>query len=156
ETAEAGSFFVLLNSTPALVVEPSVISATGFATNGFAPGMLVTIRGAFLADAIQVAKPPLPNEMAGTTVRVNGVRAPLYYVSPSQINLQIPFDVPAGRGSLEVHRGSGILFAVSLDFFESRPSIFTANQTGTGTALALHWDGTFVSEQSPAKVGETV
>jgi|SRR5690349_15684751 uncharacterized protein (TIGR03437 family) len=153
ETAAAGSFFVFLNSIP---TQPSVISATGSASTGFAPGMLVTIRGAFLADAIRVAKPPLPNEMGGTTVRVNGVPAPLYYVSPSQINLQIPFDVPAGRGSLEVRRGSGLLFALNLDFLESLPAIFTANQTGTGTAVALHWDGTFVSEQSPAKVGETV
>jgi uncharacterized protein (TIGR03437 family) len=156
QAAEAGPLFALLNSTPALTVEPPLISATGFATRGFAPGMLVTVRGSFLADSIRAAKPPLPDEMAGTSVRINGIRAPLYYVSPSQINLQIPFEVPAGPGTLEVYRGSGKLLPLDLDFVELAPAIFTTDQMGMGTAVALHRDGTLVSDESPAKGGETI
>ena len=156
QAAEAGSLFVLLNSTPALTIEPPVISATGFATRGSAPGMLVTVSGAFLADSIRTAKPPLPDEMAGTTVRINGIRAPLYYVSPSQINLQMPFEVPAGPNTLEVYRGSGKLLALDLDVVEFAPAIFTTSQMGMGAAVALHRDDTLVSDESPAKVGETI
>jgi uncharacterized protein (TIGR03437 family) len=156
ETSDGPSLSVLLNSTPALVLEPPVISATGFTTPRFAPGMLVTIKGAFLSDAIRAARPPLPDEMGDTTVRVNGIRAPLYYVSPSQINLQIPFELPAGHGTLEVDRGAGRLLALDLDFSEFAPAIFTTNQMGTGAAVGLHRDATLVSDESPAKLGETI
>jgi uncharacterized protein (TIGR03437 family) len=154
---DQGSLYLLLNSTPARLAEPPVISVTGFPTAGFAPGMLVTVRGTFLADStLAAAQPPLPDHMAGTTVRVNGIAAPLLFVSPSQLNLQIPFDIPSGQGALQVDRGFGQLFITTLNLVEFAPAIFTTNQTGTGTAVALHADGTLVADQSPANVGETI
>jgi len=77
-------------------------------------------------------------------------------VSPSQINLQIPFEVPAGPGTLEVYRGSGKLLALELDFVEIAPAIFMTDQMGMGIAVTLHRDGTLVSDESPAKGGETI
>ena len=154
---DQGSLYLLLNSTPARLAEPPVISVTGFPTAGFAPGMLVTVRGTFLADStLAAAQPPLRDHMAGTTVRVNGIAAPLLFVSPSQLNLQIPFDIPSGQGTLQVDRGFGQLFITTLNLVEFAPAIFTTNQTGTGTAVALHADGTLVTNQSPANVGETI
>jgi uncharacterized protein (TIGR03437 family) len=153
---DQGSFYLLLNSTPAHLAEPPVVSATGFATAGFAPGMLVTVKGTFLADSTRTAKPPLPDDMAGTIVRVNGIRAPLTYVSPSQVNLQIPFGLSAGHGTLEVDRGSGRLFSLAIELTEFAPAIFTSNQTGTGAAVALHANSTFVNDRAPASVAEAI
>jgi len=46
-----------------------------------------------LAPAIQLAGVlPLPSLHAGVSATVNGVAAPLYYVSPGQINLQVPYE----------------------------------------------------------------
>lgn len=52
---------------------------------------IATIFGTNLASAPADARgASLPRQLAGTSVSVNGVAAPLFYVSPSQINFQLP------------------------------------------------------------------
>lgn len=83
-----------------------ITATTGGATlNGgqnaarIAPGTIVTINStgdATLSDG--TASEPgtgdfLPTELAGTQVYFDGIRAPLLFVSPTQINAQIPFEV---------------------------------------------------------------
>jgi hypothetical protein len=60
-----------------------------------APGTIVTILGDGLSAGSAAAPEgadPLPDELAGTQVYLNGVRAPLFFVSPTQINAQVPFE----------------------------------------------------------------
>jgi adhesin/invasin len=49
---------------------------------------------------------PLPTTLGSTTVTVNGVLAPLYYVSPGQINFQLPSGTTAGTPNVVVTAGS--------------------------------------------------
>jgi len=57
-----------------------------------APGDWITLTGANLAARHeQAAAVPLPLELGGTQVVVNGVAAPLYVVSPGRIELQLPY-----------------------------------------------------------------
>ncbi len=69
----------------------------------FAPGMIMSVYGIqmglypALATAI-----PLPDFLAGITAEVNGISAPLYYVSPTQLNIQIPYETQTGTATLEV------------------------------------------------------
>ena len=61
-----------------------------------APGTLITFLGENLADGIAAAPlnvDELPKKLAGVEVYVDGRRAPLMYVSPTQINSQMPFEV---------------------------------------------------------------
>jgi len=44
----------------------------------------------------------LPRELGGVHVYINGIRAPLYLVSPTQINVQVPFEIEGTSGSLYV------------------------------------------------------
>jgi uncharacterized protein (TIGR03437 family) len=44
----------------------------------------------------------LPRELGGVQVYVNGIRAPLYMVSPTQINIQVPFEVEGTSVSIYV------------------------------------------------------
>jgi len=85
------------------------------ATNGasfkpvFAPGMLASVFGSNLAPSIQsAASLPLPLNIAGVSATVNGIAAPLYYVSGVQINLQIPYEVGAGPAVLAVNNNGQI------------------------------------------------
>ena len=65
-------------------------------TPAFAPGGILSVFGTQLAPATASAQAvPLPTMLAGTWATVNGVAAPLYYVSPTQLNIQIPYEVPA-------------------------------------------------------------
>jgi uncharacterized protein (TIGR03437 family) len=61
----------------------------------YAPGMLVAVFGSAFGSFVQSAATiPLPQYLAGFEASVNGVPAPLWYVSPGQVNIQIPYETP--------------------------------------------------------------
>jgi uncharacterized protein (TIGR03437 family) len=69
----------------------------------YAPGMILSVYGAQLAGAPAVATAiPLPNFLSGVSAYVNNVPAPLYYVSASQLNIQIPYETQPGNATLEI------------------------------------------------------
>ena len=60
------------------------------------PGGIGSIFGLNLAAATVLAGGiPLPTELGGVRVTVNGIDAPIFFVSATQVNFQIPFEVPA-------------------------------------------------------------
>jgi uncharacterized protein (TIGR03437 family) len=68
-----------------------------------APGSLVTLFGSYLCDCDPTSdsSPIMPRELAGVQVYIDGIPAPINYVSPSQINAQIPWElIQYGRGSI--------------------------------------------------------
>ena len=80
----------------------TVMGASGNLTGGgdasqLGPGTTASIlaQGALSANTVSadLTQPHLPTQLGGTQVYVNGIPAPLYYVSPSQVNLQIPWEV---------------------------------------------------------------
>ncbi len=82
--------------------------------NAVAPGSFVSIYGErFAGAAAQADSATLPKSLGGLTVLVNGVPAPLFYVSPGQINFQIPFETPAGVATVVVTQGGGNSIASS-------------------------------------------
>jgi uncharacterized protein (TIGR03437 family) len=91
----------------------------------FAPGMILSVFGTQLAPSTQAASSlPLPLAMAGVSATVNGVPAPLYYVSPGQLNIQIPYETGAGPAVVGVNNNGQLasyLFTVS----PSAPGIFS-------------------------------
>lgn len=88
-------FFILIAIAAAqqpVFTAESVVNAASYAgvssgVRGIAPGSLATIFGSNLAvRAAQSQGFPLPRSLEGTTVTVDGAAAPLWYVSPNQIN----------------------------------------------------------------------
>ncbi len=49
---------------------------------------------------------PLPNKLNSTSVLIGGMLAPLYYVSPGQINAQVPFELSAGNQYAKMIQGT--------------------------------------------------
>jgi hypothetical protein len=95
----------------------SVGNSASFA-QAFAPGMLMSVFGTGLASGSPqiVTTTPLPvTSASGTSVTINGIAAPLLYVSATQINLQLPYEVGPGerrhggdqRGASRVHQLRG-------------------------------------------------
>jgi uncharacterized protein (TIGR03437 family) len=69
----------------------------------FAPGMIMSVYGTGLGNFAQSAAAiPLPQFLAGFNAYVNGVPAPIYYVSPNQVNIQIPYETRAGAATLDL------------------------------------------------------
>ncbi len=100
--------FILFSLAPVLLTPFSLFAdaagnAVAAATDGLAPGGLATYYGTGLAASVQTANTsPLPTSMNGVTLYVNGVAAPLLYVSPSQINFQVPYETAAGTATIMV------------------------------------------------------
>ena len=73
-----------------------VVNGANYAT-GVAPGSTVFIHGSSLATETTTAVgSSLPTSLSGTQVRIDGVSAPLYRVSPDQIDAQVPWEANAG------------------------------------------------------------
>jgi uncharacterized protein (TIGR03437 family) len=125
-----------------LVVGASSTASIGAVTNAasyqnaMAPGALATIWGSALAPATQQAGSlPLPLAMQGVSVTVNGVFAPLLYVSSGQVNFQIPYETGAGTAVLGVDN-NGQAASYSFEVAPSGPGIFGVFIDPTGAAVA--------------------
>jgi uncharacterized protein (TIGR03437 family) len=113
----------VIGASPAITIG-GVTNAASF-QQIFAPGMLMSVFGSQLAPSTQSASSlPLPLTMAGVSATVNGVSAPLYYVSPGLLNIQIPYETGAGPAVVGVNNDGQVasyLFTVT----PSAPGIFT-------------------------------
>jgi len=122
------------------------------------PGSLISIFGTNLAPAtVQASEVPLPTMLSGTSVTIGGIQAPLYFVSATQINAQVPFELqqPYGNGekALVVTNQARASSAFPLSLQPDAPAIFTTTSNGQGGPLLI--DATFHIVDTPAP-GQTV
>ena len=89
-------------------------------------------------------------------MRVDGRPAPLFFVSPTQINLQTPFGASGPQASVVVTNNGETSNAVSLLVSASSPGIFSLNQAGYGAGIITDANFQLISEQNPATAGQTV
>lgn len=142
-----------LKGQPAFSVE-GVVNAASFAVNGITPGSIATVFGSNLAAATAAAdRFPLPRTLAGTQLFVSGVPVPLFYVSPTQINFQVPFGIASQNALIEVvsASGAGVSAAVPVAI---QPGLFFAPSTGVG-AMNFSSDGSTAAQRA-ARPGEAV
>jgi hypothetical protein len=120
------------------------ISTSGATLSGgqdaakIAPGTLVTVLGDRLADETAAAPEnanPLPRELGGVQVYFDGIRAPLLYVSPTEIRAQVPFEVNDSNSItawVRIRRANGNIVntaAVAVPIIPNNPGILAA-ETG--------------------------
>jgi uncharacterized protein (TIGR03437 family) len=88
------------------------------------PGMVVAVFGTGLASATSTASgTPLPYSLGGVSAAVNGIAAPLAYVSPTQVDIQIPYEVGAGPAVLGIDN-HGQIAGFQFQISASAPGIF--------------------------------
>jgi uncharacterized protein (TIGR03437 family) len=108
---------------------PAAISIGGVGSNAsglttLAPGMQAAVYGTGLALSTgSAASLPLPLTLAGVSATVNGVSAPLYFVSPNQIDLQIPYETGRGTAILAVDN-AGLVAYFPVQVAVAAPGIF--------------------------------
>ena len=128
----------------------------------YAPGMLASLfnqgTAMFGSQMAQSSTLPLPTSLGGVQVLVGGVAAPLLYVSPTQINFQIPMATALGNVEFDVvQAGTGqILTSGLFDVQATSPALFTTNDSGIGQVAALNPDGTVNSATNPIKAGQNI
>ena len=79
---------------------------------------------------------PLPLTLAGVTVMVNDISAPLLYVSPAQINYIVPANVDPGTALVKVMNGANAVANGTVPVESVSPSIFTMTASGKGVPAA--------------------
>jgi len=145
------------------------VNAASYApfTAGVSPGEIVVLYGTNLAPSFQAASSlPLPTMLNGVQVTVNSVPAPIYYVSPGQLSVVIPYSAyytvssgfPIAR-IVVTNSGQGTSNAITEFFNLTTPGVFTQNASGIGAGSIYHVTSTgfvAVTESNPAQPGETV
>jgi uncharacterized protein (TIGR03437 family) len=119
-----------ITASPGISVT-SVGNSASF-TQSFAPGMLMSVFGTGLSSGSPqaISSAPLPvTSASGTSVTINGIAAPLLYVSATQINLQIPYELAAGSANLVVKSGAQSA-SMSFTIQAAGPGIFVDYQNG--------------------------
>jgi uncharacterized protein (TIGR03437 family) len=121
----------------------AVVSSASF-NWGVAPGAIVSLFSKdmqFAAGSAEAQAVPLPTNLLGTTVMVNGIAAPLYYVSPTLVNAQIPYEIPPGTAALTVKNSAGKTATQQIYVNAVAPGVFLAS------------DGRHIAASSPTKPG---
>ncbi|MBI4481038.1 MAG: hypothetical protein HY651_13550 [Acidobacteria bacterium] len=140
------------------LTQDGVVNGASFSAGAPAPGSIISLFGTNLAATTAVAPSlPLPTTLGGTSVAISGIAVPLFSVSPTQINAQVPFELLSPVASVTVRNGLTTSSAVSIPMELASPGIFTANAKGTGPGAILHSSSQqLVTSQNPAAPGELV
>lgn len=118
-------------------------SAASYGRFNLASESIAALFGTGLAQSVQVAASvPLPTSLGGTSVRIKdsaGVEraTPLFFVSPNQINFQIPPASSAGIAVLSVINGGSTVAAGTITINRVVPALFSADASGQGFASAV-------------------
>jgi uncharacterized protein (TIGR03437 family) len=114
------------------------VSAASYDGSALSSEEIVAAFGVNLSTSTQVASTlPLPTILAGSTVKVkdsSGTErmAPLFFVSSTQINYQIPAGTANGTATMTVTGSDGAVSTGTIQITTIAPSLFTANASGTG------------------------
>lgn len=112
-----------------------------------APSSLVSLFGSFPGSVTAGASTfPLPRRLGETEVLVGGAPAPLLYVSPTQINFQVPRQPQVGQSVVEVRVGGQRVARGSVTVIPIAPGIFAA----------VNENGRLNSASSPARRGQVL
>lgn len=118
------------------------VSAASY-TPSLASESIIAAFGSGLATATQAAATtPLPTTLAGTTVKVRDSagterNAPLFFVSPTQINYLVPPSTANGAATITVSSSDGTLSIATPTINQVAPGLFTADASGQGLAAAV-------------------
>jgi uncharacterized protein (TIGR03437 family) len=140
-SAVTGAVVVTVNP---LALTPLRDSA-GFGT-ALSPGSFISIFGNDLAERLVSATSlPLPTNLGGVSVKIGNRFAPIFLVSPGQINAMVPYEV-SGQVSLQVVTGPGAGGnSLPVNLSPTAPGIFATNGQGFGQGAIVHPDGAFVA-----------
>jgi len=119
------TFVVFPAGAPDVNFRGAVNGASFSATQPLGPGGIGSIFGVFLSNTTNSATTvPLPTEMSGVKVLVNGTPAPLFFTSYGQINFQVPFESVAGGATIQVMRDALMSSPISATVDVRSPGIF--------------------------------
>jgi uncharacterized protein (TIGR03437 family) len=141
---------------------PTSVQNAGSQTPGaVSPGEIVSIYGTNLGPAAGVfgtiTNHSLSTTIAGIQVSFDNNLAPLLYVSATQINAVVPFEL---TGEVQTHmtisNNGSVATALDLAVAQSAPGLFTLTQNGAGPGAILNQNGSVNGLANPAAPGSVI
>lgn len=140
----------LLSGGAALAVSNAASGNAG----AVAPGSLASIYGSDLAASTANAGIfPIPTVLGSATVSVDGTAAPVLYASPTQLNVQIPFETSPGSAAISVSVNGVAIGTSAIPVQSAAPGLFVEPQN---QAAVINQDGTTNSQAQPAATGSVI
>jgi uncharacterized protein (TIGR03437 family) len=145
--------------TPAFT---AITNAASGATGAVSPGELVSIFGTGLGPVSPAgltlnAQGNVSTSLSGVTVSFNGTPAPLTYVSATQINCVVPYEVASLQtAQVQVSYNGVVSAATPVTIAATTPGIFTQNGSGTGLGAILLPNNSAATTANPATRGNTI
>ncbi len=146
-----------------LSAEIAAAAATvGSVTNGadfsstVAPGSLATVFGSGFTTVAAGSSPsalPFPTTFGGVTVNVNGRPAPITFLGPTQVNIQIPSATAVGPATLSVTVAGQASNTIRFTVVAAAPGIFGY---GSNRAVAQNQDYSLNGPDNPAVGGSVI
>jgi uncharacterized protein (TIGR03437 family) len=123
------------------------------ASRTLAPGALISIFGRNLAkvgtDLSGWEGTVIPESLNSVAVGAGPHRARLLYVSPAQINAQLPFELAPGTHGLAVNNGNGMSNIFAIPVAALAPAVFSG-------AILKRADNSLVTAANPAQAGDVL
>lgn len=133
----------LLTPSPSALTIAANVSAASSTVTMLAPASIATAFGSNLATGTAAATTStLPTSLSQTTVTItdsSGAQkiAPLFYVSPTQINYEVPAGTATGTAQVTIATGSGLQGSANVQIANVAPGIFALTSGGLAAADVL-------------------
>ncbi len=147
---------LLQPGTPPILT--GALNAASSLPGPIAPGELIVLTGSGLGPSPLVQAAPDSNgayatQLAGTTVEVNGIAAPVIYASATQVAAVVPDSVALGPAQIAAGYLGSASRSLTIPVVAYAPGIFTADATGQGPAATVNQNGVI---DAPAAGGDTI
>src|SRR5262249_13980929 len=117
--------------------QATTVSAASYQEDN-APESIISVFGSNMSSNMATATTqPLPLSLGDVSVIVDGKQARLFFVSPTQINCQMPTGAASGSANIVVMNKGQMVSQGSIQVSSVAPSMFTANASGTGVPAGL-------------------
>jgi uncharacterized protein (TIGR03437 family) len=116
----------------------ATVSGASYKGDRLARKSIVAMFGSGFTNSTEGATSiPLPNSLAGVSIKVNGQDAPLFYASPTQVNYQIPVGAIPGVNTVMVSRGGEVISFDNVLITDVAPGIFSVDSSGGGIVAGV-------------------
>ena len=139
----SSTFALGLTGVPASVAAVSAVSAASFTSGSLAGDSIAALFGTGLASGtVSASTSTLPTTLGGVQLQITDSlgstrNAPLFFVSPTQINFQVPTGTAPGSATVNVLLNGSITGSGNVTIANVAPGLFTANVTGKGVPAAV-------------------
>jgi uncharacterized protein (TIGR03437 family) len=166
-TLQSRTFTITTQPQPAPVLTSgSLANGATYVAGGLVPGSWAQVQGTGLANTTRIwagfdflkLGNALPTSLSGVQVMVSNTPAAVYYISPTQVNFQVPTGI-SGTASVQVIVNGSASNTISASAAASSPGLFPYTVKGVNYPASVHASGCLVGPSSvgcPAQTGNFI